>query len=59
MSWDPQTNAEQRAAERAEKEKAPPLDPPWPYRLVAFDPFAFGVDQDPPEPPIDNPAAAG
>lgn len=49
MSLDPTQNRLAREAEQAAgAEKIPPLDPPFPFRAIAFDPFAFGAQLDPP-----------
>lgn len=50
-AWDPITAARDRAARRAVATAPPPLNPPWPWRLLAFDPARFGVAQDPPREP--------
>jgi len=46
--------------ERARRLDAPPapedvpLDPPFPYRIVPFDPWTFGLQNDPPPPVFDT-----
>lgn len=41
------SKTERRRQERREaQDSIPPLDPPFPYRAVEFDPQFFGVDLD-------------
>ena len=47
MSLDANDLVRQRAAEKAEKQKVPPLNPEFPWKPVPFDPFAFGLQNDP------------
>lgn len=44
-----------RETAAAAKEKAPPLNPKFPYKAKPFAPAAFGVLADPP-PAVDSPA---
>ena len=61
MGLDPQANRLQREAAQAEKDQ-PPLDPPFPFRPTAFDPWFFGIQKQPKASsraaPIDTRAAA-
>lgn len=44
LALDPDSHRErQRRAREREKGAGEPLDPPWPYAPVPFDPRAFGV----------------
>lgn len=43
MSLDPQVNAEIRHAQRAEENEPKPLNPPFPYNKLRFDPALFEV----------------
>lgn len=56
MGLDPKANRIERDREKAKAEQPPPLNPPFPYRVVAFDPWTFGLQRDPP--PIDTPPEA-
>jgi hypothetical protein len=40
---------EQQAKEVAKTPKKPTLNPPFPYRVTAFQPEVFGVLKDPPK----------
>ncbi len=48
MSLNPRENREKRERKKAEENKVQPLNPPFPYRVVAFNPWAYGVQRDPP-----------
>ncbi|MEA3212290.1 MAG: hypothetical protein QOE70_5347 [Chthoniobacter sp.] len=41
---DPQISAERRAEKRAAEDEAPPLEPPFPFSKIPFDPSYFGAD---------------
>lgn len=57
MSLDPKQNRQERERKKAAENIIPPLNPPFPFRVVAFDPWAFDLQKDPP--PIDTaPTAA-
>lgn len=56
MSLDPRQNRQDRERKKAAENKIPPLNPPFPFRAVAFDPWAFDLQRDPP--PIDTPQKA-
>jgi hypothetical protein len=47
---DPRTNRIEREAEKAAAAVPARLEPPFPFRPIAFDPAFFGVDEDPPKP---------
>ena len=47
MSLDPKTNRQEREAEKAKKQQAPPLNPPFPHKRQSFDPFFFSLDREP------------
>lgn len=53
MSLDPKENRQQREREKAKANRPPALNPSFPFRVVAFDPWAFDLQRDPP--PIDTP----
>ena len=50
MSLDPKANrAAREAADAKKKRKAiPPLEPPFPFTALAFDPWDFNCAADPP-----------
>jgi hypothetical protein len=48
MGLDPRENREKREREKAKQNEPPPLDPPFPYRVMPFDPWTFDVEADPP-----------
>ena len=57
MSLDPKQNRQERDRKKAAENKIPPLNPQFPFRVVAFDPWDFDLQNDPP--PIDTaPTAA-
>ena len=57
MSLDPKQNRQERERKKAAENKIPPLNPSFPFRVVAFDPWTFDLQNDPP--PIDTaPTAA-
>ena len=56
MGLDPKANRAQREREKAKAEKPPPLNPPFPYKVVPFDPWIFDLQHHPP--PIDMPPQA-
>lgn len=50
MSLDPKTNRLTREAEKAKKAaEEPPLNPPFPHKRQAFDPFFFSLERETPE----------
>jgi hypothetical protein len=49
---DPKENRQERERKKAEENKPPPLNPPFPFRVVAFDPWTYGLQNDPS--PIDT-----
>ncbi len=51
MSLDPNTNRQEREAEKAKnRAEGPPLNPPFPYyKRQSFDPFNFALDSEPRE----------
>jgi hypothetical protein len=53
MGLDPKANRAEREREKAKAEQPPPLNPPFPYKVVPFDPWTFDLQNDPP--PIDMP----
>ena len=51
MSLDPKTNRREREAEKAkERAEEPPLNPPFPHKRQAFDPFFFSLEREPQSP---------
>lgn len=57
MTLDPKQNRQDRERKKAAENKVPPLNPPFPFRAVPFNPWAFDLQNDPP--PIDTaPTAA-
>lgn len=48
MSLDPKQNRQDRERKKAAENKIPPLNPPFPFRVVAFDLWAFDLQNDPP-----------
>ncbi len=50
MSLDPKTNRRERETDKAQnRAKAPPLNPPFPYKRQLFDPFFFALNSEPRE----------
>ena len=49
MSLDPKTNRQEREAEKAKKQQAPPLNPPFPHKRQSFDPFFFSLERETPD----------
>ena len=50
MSLDPKTNRQQREAEKAKKAaEEPPLNPFFPHKRQAFDPFFFSLERETPD----------
>ena len=47
MSLDPKTNRQEREAEKAKKQQAPPLNPLFPHKRQSFDPFFFNHEPEP------------
>ena len=48
MSLDPKTNRREREADKAKKRaEVPPLNPPFPHKRQAFDPFFFSLEREP------------
>jgi len=45
---DPKERRTTREVDRAKKQQQiPPLDPPFPFRPTPFDPFFFGIEEEP------------
>lgn len=54
MSLDPKTNRRERETDNAQnRAEAPPLNPPFPHKRQAFDPFFFDLQVEP-LPPADT-----
>ena len=50
MSLDPKTNRRERETDKAQKSaEAPPLNPPFPHKRQAFDPFFFALERETPD----------
>jgi hypothetical protein len=50
MSLDPKTNRQQREVEKAKKAaEEPPLNPLFPHKRQAFDPFFFSLERETPD----------
>lgn len=49
MSLDRDTNRRQALQARAKQQKKKRLNPAFPYKPTPFDPFYFGVQNDPPK----------
>ena len=48
MSLDPKTNRQTREADDAKKRaEEPPLNPPFPHKRQAFDPFFIQLEREP------------
>ena len=48
MSLDPKTNRRERETDKAQnRAEAPPLNPPFPHKRQAFDPFHFALNSEP------------
>ena len=56
MSLDPRQNRIAREQAKAKANTPPPLNPPFPFRVVPFDPWTFDLQNDPPA--IDTPPQA-
>lgn len=52
MSLDPKENRQERERKKAAEDKVLPLNPPFPFRVLPFNPFTFDLHADPP--PIDT-----
>jgi hypothetical protein len=48
MSLDPKATRLEKELEELKLDVPPPLNPPFPYRPVTFDPDAFGTEEPPP-----------
>ncbi len=48
MGLDPKQNRLEREAKRAQANEPPPLEPPFPFQPTPFDPWFFGIENDPP-----------
>ena len=48
MSLDPRQNRIAREQAKAKANTPPPLNPPFPFRVVPFDPWTFDLQNDPP-----------
>ncbi len=58
MSLDPKTNRQQREAEKAKKAaEEPPLNPLFPHKRQAFDPFFFSLERETPAEEAERKAA--
>ena len=58
MSLDPKTNRKARETEKAKKvAEEPPLNPPFPHKRQAFDPFFFSLERETPAEEADRKAA--
>ena len=42
---DTAANRVAREKKKAKENQTPPLNPPFPYRVVAFDPWTFGLEK--------------
>lgn len=45
MSLDPKQNRQDQERKKAAENKIPPLNPPFPFRVVAFDPWVFNLQK--------------
>lgn len=50
MALDPKTNRTEREREAARKKPEHPLEPPFPFSRVLFDPFFFSLEVTPLKP---------
>lgn len=58
MSLDPKTNRQEREAEKAKKTaEEPPLNPLFPHKRQAFDPFFFSLERETPAEEAERKAA--
>ena len=58
MSLDPKTNRQTREAEKAKKAaEEPPLNPLFPHKRQAFDPFFFSLERETPAEEAERKAA--
>ena len=58
MSLDPKTNRQQRGVEKAKKAaEEPPLNPHFPHKRQAFDPFFFSLTRETPDEEAERKAA--
>jgi hypothetical protein len=48
MSLDPKQNRQERERKKAAENQPPPLNPLFPFRVVAFNPWSFDLQNDPP-----------
>lgn len=48
MSLDPKQNRQDRERKKAAENKIPSLNPTFPFRVVAFNPWTFDLQKDPP-----------
>ena len=55
---DPKERRLERETQQAETDQPPPLDPPFPFKRTPFDPWFFGLQDEPPPAPIDTGATA-
>jgi hypothetical protein len=56
MSLDPRQNRIKRERKKVAENQVPPLNPPFPFRVVPFNPWSFDLQRDPPV--IDTPQPA-
>ena len=58
MSLDPKTNRQEREAEKTKKAaEEPPLNPLFPHKRQAFDPFFFSLERETPAEEAERKAA--
>jgi hypothetical protein len=55
---DPHQRRLEREAQAVQQNQPPPLDPPFPFQPTAFDPWSFGIENDPPPVPGSPPASS-
>jgi hypothetical protein len=46
---DPRARRLTKEAKQKKENEPPPLNPPFPFRRLAFDPWFFGLEDDPPK----------
>jgi len=49
MSLDPRTTRQERETEKARKQQALSLNPPFPHKRQPFDPFFFSLERETPD----------
>jgi hypothetical protein len=50
MALNPRQTRTERERQKAREQGSEPLDPPFPHQRVYFDPFLFGLENEPKEP---------